>query len=52
MSPLLFIIALEALLRECLPWEVLYTDEFGIITETLGQRMRYAKIVWKAKSLG
>ena len=38
LSPLLFIMVLEALSREfksCLPWEILYADDLTIIAESL-----------------
>ena len=38
LSPLLFVIVLEALSRECrstLPWEMLYADDLVIIAESL-----------------
>ena len=40
LSPLLFIIVMEALSREfrtCCPWELSYADEFVIVAESLGE---------------
>jgi len=37
LSPLLFVIVMEAISREfrvALPWELLYADDFAVITET------------------
>ena len=49
LSPLLFIMVLEALSRECrngLPWELLYADDLMIAAETLEDlERRYA--AWK-----
>ena len=58
LSPLLFIIVLEALSRECRDrslWEMLYADDLVIIAESLEEletRFVAWKIAWKAKDLG
>ena len=56
LSPLLFIIVLEALLREC--WRslpMLYGDNLVInagVRKNWGPRMLHGKITWKVKGLG
>ena len=51
LSPLLFIIVLEALLREfrCgVPWEDLYADDFVIVAESMEECVRRL-LIWKGE---
>ena len=52
-SPLLFIIVLEALSRECrsgVPWEMIYADDLVIIAErNLKKDILFGRMAWSAK---
>jgi len=40
LSPLLFVIVMEAISRVALPWELLYADDLAVIAETKYELMK------------
>ena len=55
LSPLLFILVLEALSREFrtgVPWELLYADDLVVIADSLEEcisKLRSGKLGWRVK---
>jgi len=53
LSPLLFVIVMEALSREfrvALPWELLYADDLVVIAETEDNLITSGRIMWRIEA--